>query len=77
MQLTVALCTYNPSRQLLLRVLDAIVIAEVLAKTVAAFALRPWSTRYRIKYRILKAFARIRLEVQFGLYTFRDGSRLS
>jgi glycosyltransferase involved in cell wall biosynthesis len=50
-------------------------IAGVLAKTVAAFALSPWSTRYRIKYRVLKVLARIRLEAQFGSGRLLQGLR--
>jgi glycosyltransferase involved in cell wall biosynthesis len=38
----------------------------VLAKTVAAFALSPWSIRYRIKYRVLKTLVRFRLEAWFS-----------
>jgi glycosyltransferase involved in cell wall biosynthesis len=51
-------------------------MAGVLAKTAAAFVLSPWSTRYRIKYRVLRTLARIRLEARFRFSRPPGGLRL-
>lgn len=51
-------------------------MARLLAKTVAACALSPWSTRNWIRYRVLKALARTRLEARFASHAVAGGSPL-